>query len=128
MAEEHYLQRMKGEIYLDQRMFDEMVVHFRRSYDMAFACNDTLRMAHASFYMGKVYTYLQNVDSIVFYYQRAIELGRAYKESATIIPKPQFELADFYLQTEEFDKAATIMPRDTMNDVNWAYWLTIRTM
>ena len=112
----------EGQIYLDQRMFDEMVVHFRRSYDMAFACNDTLRMAHASFYMGKVYTYLQKLDSIVFYYERAIKLGKHIKNPATIIPYARYELADFYLQIEEFDKAATLMPRDTLNDVNWGYW------
>lgn len=114
--------KAEGQIYLDQRMFDEMVEHFRRSYNIAFACNDTLRMAHASFYMGKVCTYQQKLDSIVFYYERAIDLGKYINNPATIVPYARYELADIYLQIEEFDKAATLMPRDTLNDVNWGYW------
>lgn len=111
-----------GQVYLDQRMFDDMEVYFRRSQHIATICNDTLRMAHAAFFMGKVCTYQQKLDSIVYYYERAIELGRNINNPAVIVPYAQYELADIYLQMEEFDKASALMPRDTLNDVNWGYW------
>lgn len=116
------LNREIGDIYLDQRMFSEMAKFFLRSYHLSLLDKDTLRMANAAIRMGKVHTYLQNVDSVVIYYQKAIELGRSLKNGNVIVQAALFDLADIYLQTEEFDKAASIMPRDTMNDVNWAYW------
>ena len=112
----------EGDIYLDQRMFNEMTDYFRRSYNLAYIDKDTLRMANAAIRMGKVHTYLENVDSIIFYYKKAIEFGKEYKHNNKIIKAASFDLADIYLQIEEFDKALSIMSRDTLDDVNWAYW------
>ena len=112
----------EGDIYLDQRMFNEMTDYFRRSYNLAYIDKDTLRMANAAIRMGKVHTYLENVDSIIFYYKKAIEFGKQYKHNNKIIKAASFDLADIYLQIEEFDKASSIMSRDTLDDVNWAYW------
>ena len=116
------ISRQQGDIYLEQRMFDKMINFFRNSFYFAQTAKDTLRMAYAALRLGKVNTYTETIDSIIYYYQKAIELGGRLEQSDNIVPAACYELADIYLQTEQFDKAATIMTHDSINDVNWAYW------
>ncbi len=116
------ISRAEGQIYLDQHMFNEMESYFRRSYDIAEICNDTLRMSISAFFMGKVCTYQQKVDSTIYFYMKSIDLGRQFSNSPSISQHAQHELADLYLQIEDFNKAASIMPHDSINDVNWGYW------
>ena len=103
-------------------MFDKMIDFFRSSFLYAQIAKDTLRMAYTALRLGKVNTYTESLDSIIYYYQKAIELGKHLEQSDNIVPAARYELADIYLQTEQFDKAATIMTHDSINDVNWAYW------
>lgn len=116
------ISRSEGQIYLDQHMFNEMERYFRRSYDIAEICNDTLRMSISAFFMGKVCTYQQKVDSTIYFYMKSIDLGRQFSNSPSISQHAQHELADLYLQIEDFNKAASIMSHDSINDVNWGYW------
>ena len=116
------ISRQQGDIYLEQRMFDKMIDLFRSSFFYAQIAKDTLRMAYTALRLGKVNTYTESLDSIIYYYQKAIELGKHLEQSDNIVPAARYELADIYLQTEQFDKAATIMTHDSINDVNWAYW------
>lgn len=111
-----------GDIYFDQRLFSKMEYYYRESYCISQILKDSLRMAYAAIKMGKLSTQLQNIDSIIYYYKKAIDLGTGLEQSDKIVPAARFELADIYLQIEQFDKAAAYMPRDTMNDVNWGYW------
>ena len=103
-------------------MFSEMTNYYIRSYHIATSNKDTLRMAYAAFSMGKVYTILNNPDSTIYFYEKAIKLGKKLEQSHAIIPYAKSELSDIYLQLEDFDKAAAIMPHDSLNDVNWGYW------
>ena len=116
------ISRAEGQIYLDQHMFNEMERYFRRSYDIAEICNDTLRMSISAFFMGKVCTYQQKVDSTIYFYMKSIDVGRQFSNSPSISQHAQHELADLYLQIEDFNKAASIMSHDSINDVNWGYW------
>lgn len=126
LAKELWLQgiicRTEGDIYRKQRMFSEMTNYYIRSYHIATSNKDTLRMAYAAFSMGKVYTILNNPDSTIYFYEKAIKLGKKLEQSHAIIPYAKSELSDIYLQLEDFDKAAAIMPHDSLNDVNWGYW------
>jgi hypothetical protein len=72
--------------------------------------------------MGLVYTYLDQVDSVIYYYEKARTLSEGLPQEGDIVPFINQNLADIYMQIEEYDKAATMMPRDTMNDVGWGYW------
>ena len=112
----------EGDIYRNQQMYKEMTDCYIRNNNISTYIKDTLRMAHAAFSMGKVYTFLNNPDSTIYFYKKAIELGSNIEQAENIVPYANYELADIYLQLEEFDKAADIMPRDSMNDVNWGYW------
>lgn len=112
----------QGNLYFRQRMLEECIPYYHKFYQTSKARNDTLRMAYASFYMGKVYTIKDNIDSTLFYYQQAIDLARHTSQAPRLVPLYQYALCDILIQIEEFDEALAIMPRDSLNTENWAYW------
>ena len=114
--------KKEGDIYLDQSVYKEMIPYYRQSYELAYITKDTLRMANSAHRMGLVYTYLDQVDSVIYYYEKARTLSEGLPQEGDIVPFINQNLADIYMQIEEYDKAATMMPRDTMNDVGWGYW------
>ena len=111
-----------GDIYFDQRMLDECKSYYRNFYTIAEQRHDTLRMAYASHRMAYVSTIENKIDSTIFYYQQAIALAEHLVQKDNILPYSKACLCDIYIQIEEFDEAARIMPRDSMNCINWAYW------
>ena len=111
-----------GDVYFEQRMLDECKNYYRRYYCHSRSMNDTLRMAHAAHRMGMLYTMENNVDSTVFFYKQAIEMGTGMPQADNIVPFSVSNLCDIYIQIEEFDEAKSIMPRDSLNAPNWAYW------
>ncbi len=92
-----------GDIYLGQRMLNECTDYYRKYYDIAVSHRDTLRMALAANRMGKVFTISNNVDSTIYYYQRAIDLAMHTALSENIIPYCKYSLSDIYIQIEDFD-------------------------
>ena len=114
--------KKEGDIYLYQQMLDNMESFYRRSYNLAEVTLDTLRLTHAMIRMGRIATYKQKADSATYYYKKAIEIGNSNSQANPTVRWAKELLADIYLQTEQFDKASSIMSRDTMNDVNWGYW------
>lgn len=125
-AEELWLQgiicNQIGDIYLDQSIYDKMEAYFRYSYGIATRTKDTLRMAIAAHRLGLVYTYLNEVDSVIFFYEKARSLAENLPQKGNLIPYINSNLADVYMQLEQFDKAAAIMPHDSLNYANWGYW------
>ena len=111
-----------GDVYFDQRMLDECTHYYRKYYDIAVSHRDTLRMSLGAFRMGRVYTIYNKLDSTIYYYDKSIELGRGTAHPEVIVPYAMNALTDIYIQVEEFGKALSLMPRDSMNDANWAYW------
>ena len=111
-----------GDVYFDQRMLDDCTNYYRRYFDIAVSHHDTLRMALAADRMGKVHTILNQIDSTIYYYRKAIDLAQHTAHPENIIPYSKYSLSDIYIQIEEYDKAKSLMPRDSMNDANWAYW------
>ena len=116
------LNREMGDIYFRQRMLNECIPYYKSYYNIAVANHDTLRMSLASSSMGRVYTILNDADSTIAYYKKAISLAETLPQKDELIPLAQYRLCDIYIQTEEYDSALAIMPRDTLNDENWAYW------
>ena len=114
--------RTQGDLYFEQRMLDEMIPCYRQYYQLATALNDTLRMAYASGCMASIHTVLNDVDSTVFFYQKAIELGKNLPQKEEVTGVNTSNLCDIYIQTGQYEKALEIMPRDELNDGNWAYW------
>ena len=72
--------------------------------------------------MGDVCVINQQVDSVIYYYNKSMELGKGLQQEKEIVPVSRTKLCDIYIQLEEYDKALEIMPRDSLNDGNWAYW------
>ena len=111
-----------GDVYFFQRMLDECKKYYREYYALSSMRQDTLRMAFGAHRMGQVCTIENQIDSIIFYYEEAIRLGQTVPQRNDIVPAALFNLCDIYIQTEEFEKAFDLMPRDSLNTVNWAYW------
>lgn len=111
-----------GDVYFDQRMLDECTHYYRKYYDIAISNKDTLRMAYGAFRMGRVYTINNEVDSTLFYYKKAIDLAHHTSSPDYIVPYAKSALTDIYIQIEEYNKAKALMPHDSLNDANWAYW------
>lgn len=126
LAKELWLQgiicEQKGDIYLDQSIYDKMGTYFRQGYNIAYLTKDTLRLAHSAHRMALMYTYLNQVDSIIYYYEETKALSESLSQKNNIVPSTNNNLADVYIQIGEFGKAAAIMPHDSLNDVNWGYW------
>lgn len=117
-----WLYKEIGDVYFDQSMLAECTSYYRNYYNIAVSNRDTLRMALASFRMGRVYTTYNKVDSIIYYYQKAINLAQYTAHPENIVPYAQGSLCYIYIQTEEFDKAKEQISRDSLYDFNWAYW------
>lgn len=113
-----------GDLYFDQRMFNECMPYYQQYFAISQANNDTLRMALASFRMGLAHTIKNQIDSTIIYFQRAIRLGEQQQQTDNqlIVPLAKEKLADIYIQTEQFDKAEQLMHRNADDDQNWAYW------
>ena len=119
-----WVYRKLGNVYFEQSMYSECIDYYKKSYYASQQKHDTLRLANASFYMGRVYMIKSDVDSILFYFHQAIDLAKGLpslsKDDITTTSKRV--LADIYTQIEEYDKAKALMTRDSIDDVNWAYW------
>ena len=111
-----------GDLYLDQKMFDECKEYYWQFYQIAESCHDTLRIAHASQRMGLVCTINNEIDSIAFYYKKAMSYGRYYPSAHNTVEKSRQNLCDIYIQIEEYNKALALMSRDEADIPNWAYW------
>lgn len=111
-----------GTLYLDQRMLDDCIPHYLRSYDASRAMRDTLRMAHLSYRMGIVSTIKNQPDSAIHYYKQTIVLGRNTCQKGSILPAANYKLSDIYIQLGEYDEASKYMSREPLDDYNWAYW------
>ncbi len=111
-----------GTLYLDQRMLDDCIPHYLRSYDASRAMRDTLRMAHLSYRMGIVSTIKNQPDSAIHYYKQTIVLGRNTCQKGSILSAANYKLSDIYIQLGEYDEACKYMSREPLDDYNWAYW------
>ena len=116
------ISRSIGDLYLQQNRFSECIPFYINYYHLARCNHDTLRMAYAATRMADVCIINQEIDSIEYYYKEAISLGQDLPQKEDIVPVAKSRLCDFFIQTEQFDKALMIMPRDSLNDANWAYW------
>ncbi|MBQ9667160.1 MAG: hypothetical protein IJV45_00220 [Prevotella sp.] len=111
-----------GDTYFEQRMLNDSKTYYHNCYEVAQLRHDTLRMAHASHRMAFVCSIENKIDSVIFYYQQAISLAEHLSQKDNIVPFSRANLCDILIQIEKFDEAARIMPHDSMNMANWAYW------
>ncbi len=117
-----WVYQKRGDIFFDQKMYDESVDSYQEYYHIASLNRDTLRMALAAFRMGEIYTYKSDVDSTIYYYSQALDFGGHTRHPENIVPYSRNALCDIYIQIEEYDKALELLSRDSTDDANWAYW------
>ncbi len=113
-----------GDLYFDQRMFDECLPYFLQFYHIAQARCDTLRIALASCRLGRVFTIENNIDSTLFYYKQALRMGEQQKQTPNtlLLNDARIQLTDILIQTEQFAEAEKLMTRMPDDLQNWAYW------
>lgn len=111
-----------GDIYFMQKLYNDCKGYYRQFYNLSIQRNDTLRMAFGAYLMGIVYTIEGEADSICAYYEKCIALSEGIAAANMVRAFAIHGLCDIYIQTEQFDKALAIMPRDEQNYSNWAYW------
>lgn len=114
--------RIKGDLYFKQRMLDDCLPYYREYYYLTVATGDTLRAAMGAASMGRYYTVKGDADSTIYYYKQAIKLGESVRQDNDVAASARKQLADIYIQIDEYDSALTHMTRDADNDQNWAYW------
>ena len=118
----YIISRIIGDQYLEQGMHNDCIPLFQQYNELATAYKDTLRMAYGADRMAKVYTIKNNVDSTIYFYERAIKLAEGLPEKDRILPASKNNLCGIYIQIEQFGKALEYLPRNDYNDANWAYW------
>lgn len=111
-----------GNLYFAQHMYEDCVDFYYKYYNLSQSNNDTLRMALSSFDMARVYTIQNNVDSILFYYNKSIDLAKHTQCPENIIPAAQRNVCDIYIQIGQYEKAREYLSSDSLCDANWAYW------
>lgn len=116
------IQECIGDVYFAQNMYDDCIEYYSNFYSIASLCKDSLRLAHASLKMARVYTIENNVDSTVFCLKQASILAVNYPQYQRIRRIAIRRLCNIYIQIEEYDKALEIMSRDSLDTTNWAYW------
>lgn len=117
-----WIYRQKGIIYKAQQMYDEAQQCYRKHFALAKKLQDKRQMIMGAHDMGFVYTYKGDVDSTILYYKKSIELAKTRKDSALFLAQTKARLYDIYIQIEEYDSVKNVMPHDSMNYENWAYY------
>ncbi len=111
--------RCQGDIYFRQRRLQECIPFYRFYYSLAKRNCDTLRMAYASSYMGKVNIINNNEDSVIYYFKQSIALAKGQPHEQDIVGNVINDLSNVYIQLEEYDSAIAIMPRRKESYFNW---------
>ena len=117
-----FAEECKGDIFYKQQMYEECCNPYQTFYHIAYELNDSLRMTCGALRMATVYTYRNNVDSTLFYLKQAVHLTENHPQASTLRATSYGRLCEIYIQLEEYEKALEIMPRDSLNMANWAYW------
>ena len=117
-----FAEECKGDIFYKQQMYEECCNPYQTFYHIAKELNDSLRMTCGALRMATVYTYRNNADSTLFFLKQAITISKDYPQFNSLSKTAYSRLCDIYIQLEEYEKALEIMPRDSLNMANWAYW------
>jgi len=122
---EHDLLRLiyghMGTLFFYQGLEEEGGDAYRKSFHHEMLWGDSATLSYAYIDMARIHTSISNVDSTLYYYNKAIELAEkaGKKELAEGFKS---ELADIYLQLGELDMAQDLLPnikRDGKDFLNW---------
>ena len=117
-----WINRKIGDIYFEQRMLPECISYYQNSFDMASKQHDLYRMSIGAYSMARVYIIKNNADSAIYYLKKSIEWSKYHPEGMLAAIPAKSVLADIYTQIGEYNKAATLLTRNSIDDENWAFW------
>lgn len=105
-----------GTLYVYQGLYEESAEAYKEAYNYA---NRVVGKRDLPYYLrdlGRAYTSLNNVDSALFYYEKAFSLGSLeFKRKAVLN-----ELASIYLQIEDYKNVLRVLSYDRTAYASWA--------
>lgn len=79
-----------GVVYFELGDYNESLTNLKKSYDILLTCDNQFNMAETSYYLGKNYSYLKQLDKAKQYFDTAITSGKLYN-NAIFFCKANFE-------------------------------------
>jgi len=109
-----------GTLFFYQRLPEEGVEAYKKSYDFAILINDSSHLANSSIIMARVYTELGNVDSTIYYYKEAAHIANQIK-NLRVENIARSGLAEIYLQLDDIESARRLLI-DKTDAVDFLFW------
>lgn len=110
-----------GTLFFYQRLPEEGVNAYKKSYELAVLANDSSRLANSSIMMARVYTQLDNVDSTLFYYEKAADIAQQLGNKR-LEEIAQTALAGIYVQLNRFEEARHLLVGIKKSEVDCLIW------
>lgn len=110
-----------GNLYRYQGLTEECIRAYRRYYYYAQLSDVPLQKSGAAYSMSLAQTYLQHIDSAIFFKVEALEYAKKIRHTKQI-KTIAVSLADLYIQLGKYDKARQIMQHAPEFNINWAYF------
>lgn len=107
-----------GSLYLNQKLEKESVTAYKRSYEYSLKINKTQYLPYLFRNLGRAYTMTNNVDSTLYYYNKACELGDSMFIRYFVVN----ELTSVYLQLGDLKNARRMLSYDKDDYNGWAYY------
>lgn len=97
-----------GTLYLYQKVYNEALPAFKKSYYYYSLAKDSLLIPYALRNLGRSFTALQNADSALHYYEVGYQVAKQINNShqMSII---QSEKSDIYIQLKQYEQARTAL-------------------
>ena len=103
-----------GTLYLYQHIFDKALYTFKKAYHNTMIINDSIYMVYNLRDLGRVFTGMNNIDSTLYYYEKAEQVARSINNPylTSIINQ---EVTNIYTQLKEYQKARNALQRSLCN-------------
>lgn len=105
-----------GGVYMEQNLHKESISAYKKAYVYALKGNEKLYLPFVLRDLARAYVMLDNVDSTLYYYEKAFAMGDStFKRKAVI-----HELASIYIQIQDYKNAHRILSYDKKAYLSWA--------
>lgn len=97
-----------GDVYRKLEVYDKALQYLNISYRNFELANDTLNISYGYRNCGRVFMYMENPDSALFFYKKALIVAEKYnlqKIKATILN----DIGNLYCSLGDFDKATSMV-------------------
>lgn len=94
-----------GTLYIHQKLYEESISAYKKSYKYAVMGKDSFNMPYYLCNLGRIFTIQNDIDSTLYYYEKALALGDKEFRRDCIAS----ELASVYIQVEDYENAYRVL-------------------